>query len=126
MAENRKILIVDDEVGQCNNMNELLVLRNYDVTIANGGKKALELIKDNFFPVILLDIKMPDIDGEAVLKEIVKLHPTSKVIMVSGYNEDDSKEKFLALGASAYIVKPVEFDKLFEMFNTLYKEIGVK
>ena len=125
MAEKRKILIVDDEVGQCNNMNELLTLRDYDVTIATGGEKALELIKENFYPVILLDIKMPDVDGETVLKEIVKLHPASKVVMVSGYNEDDSREKFLALGAREYIVKPVEFDKLFEMFNTLYKEIGV-
>jgi len=124
VAEKRKILIVDDEIRQCDNMNELLILRNYDVTIATEGKKALELIRDNFFPVILLDIKMPGIDGEAVLKEIVKLHPTAKVIMVSGYSEEDSKEKFLALGAREYIVKPVEFDKLFEMFNTMYKEIG--
>lgn len=124
MAERRKILVVDDEVKQCENMSELLTLRDYDVSIATGGKQALALIKEAFFPVILLDLKMPDLDGEVVLEEAVKLHPTSKVIMVTGHSEGDSKDSFLKMGAYDYIVKPIDFDSLFTMLDTLYKEIG--
>jgi len=47
---------------------------------------------------------------------------TSKVVMVSGYNEEESRARFLALGAHEYIVKPIEFNKLFDMFNMLYKK----
>ena len=122
MAEKRKILIVDDEVEQCNCLNELLTGRDYDVTIATTGKKALELIKDNFYPVILLDIRMPDMNGDVVLEEIVKLHPSSKVAIVTGQDDEEKKAKFLALGAREYVTKPVEFIKLFDMLNTLYKE----
>ena len=122
MAEKRKILIVDDEVEQCDCLNELLTGRDYDVTIATAGKKALELIKDNFYPVILLDIRMPDIDGETVLKETLKLRPSSKVVMVTGQDDEERKAKCLALGAREYITKPVEFIKLFDMLNMLYKE----
>lgn len=123
MAGKRKILIIDDEVEQCNSLNELLSVRDYDVTIANRGKEALELVKDNFYPVILLDIRMPDFDGDVVLKEILKLHPSSKVVIVTGQDDDEKKAKFLALGAREYITKPVEFIKLFDMLNMLYKEI---
>ena len=122
MADKRKILIVDDEVEQCDCLNELLTGRDYDVTIATAGKKALELIKDNFYPVILLDIRMPDMNGDAVLTEIVKLHPSSKVAIVTGQDDEEKKAKFLALGAREYVTKPVEFIKLFDMLNTLYKE----
>ena len=122
MAEKRKILIVDDEAEQCDSLNELLTVRDYDVTIATAGKKALELMKNNFYPVILLDIRMPDIDGEVVLKETLKLHPSSKVAMLTGQDDDEKRAKFLALGAREYITKPVEFIKLFDILNTLYKE----
>ena len=65
---------------------------------------------------------MPDIDGETVLKETLKLRPSSKVVMVTGQDDEERKAKCIALGAREYITKPVEFIKLFDMLNILYKE----
>ena len=118
----KKILIVDDEKGICDNLSEVFQLREYDVTTANSGREALDKIKSTFFSLILLDVRIPDIDGMQILKEAVKLNPESKVIMITGYNEKGVKEKCLELGASAFFTKPLDFTQLLKTISDLHEQ----
>lgn len=116
----KKILIVDDEKSACDSLGGVFERRGYSVSIANGGKDALAIIKNTFFPVVLLDLKMPDLYGTEVLKEAIKIHPTSKIIMITGFGGEDSDEKeCLAMGAYAYIAKPINLKKVYEMVNNI-------
>ena len=118
----KKILIVDDEKGICDNLAEVFELREYDVATANSGGEALDKIKSTFFPLILLDVRIPDIDGIEILKQALKLNPKSKVIMITGYNEKGVKEKCLELGASAFFTKPIDFTELLKTISDLHQQ----
>jgi len=124
MEKNKKLLIVDDEEAICKHLGDFFQRRGYEVTIATLGNQALSILKDNFFPVILLDIKMPDLDGTEVLKDTVKRHPDTKVVMITGFTGGTggiTREECLSLGAYEYIEKPVDFRKLNELVNKLYQ-----
>lgn len=117
----KKILIVDDEKSATDSIGNFFRRRKYEVATANGGRDALTLIKATFFPVILLDIKMPDLFGTEVLKEAIKIHPTSKIIMLTGFGEED-KETCLKMGAYAYLVKPYMLDEIYTMVDKIVNE----
>ena len=120
MADKKKILIVDDEAIICESLGEFLERRGYEVTLAKNGEQALASIKAAFFPVVVLDLKIPDIDGEVVLKEIIKLYPDSKVIIVTGFTEGTSREELVAKGAHDCMFKPIGIKDMFEKIEKLY------
>lgn len=121
MGQDKKVLIVDDEIISTRNITLYLKRYGYDVILASGGKKAISILEKTFFPVILLDVKMPDLDGDIVLKFIVEKHPTSKVFMLTGHQMGISKEEFLKMGAYDYILKPVDIQELAKTLNKLYE-----
>ena len=118
---NKKLLIVDDELEASENVADFFGRLGYDVSLAGGGKEALSILENSFFSVILLDIKMPDLDGEEVLKFIKQKHPASKVIMVTGLDESKSKEEFLKMGVYGYILKPIDLAELAKKLEKLYE-----
>lgn len=122
MEAKKKLLIVDDEKEVCSSLSEYLTRRNFDVAVATSGKEAISAISAAFFPVIILDIKMPDMDGMEILKETVKKHPNSKVIMLTGFDEENQKERCLALGAHDYIAKPIRISEILKKIEKLYLE----
>jgi len=112
MDENRKMLIVDDEKAMCDILHDIFSRRGFDVTIATSGFHALTLIKTEPFYVILLDIRMPDLDGYEVLKEMARLNIKPHVIMITAFDDCDTRKTFSKLGAYGFVSKPVNFKEI--------------
>jgi DNA-binding NtrC family response regulator len=107
-----KLLIVDDEQDVREFARNFFQRRNIDTSIAAGGKDALELVRANKPALVLLDIRMEDMDGLHVLEQIKKIDSNIKVIMVSGVEEKEAIDKALRLGALSFIHKPLVLDEL--------------
>ena len=109
-----KILLVDDEVIFASNMAKLLNNRGYWVTAVESGESALQELEKQDFDVVVLDIKMPGLDGIATLKEIAKMDLLTQVLMLTGHGSVDTAIEALKLGAYDYLTKPCEIDELIE------------
>ena len=107
-----KLLVVDDENEICEFLKSFFEERNYTVSVANSGEQALEVIKHDKPQVVLLDIKMPGMDGIQTLREIKIKHGKVKVIMVTAIETRDKIEECLRLGADNYITKPLSLEYL--------------
>ena len=118
-----KFLIVDDEPDVVDSVSELFTLRNYNVITATSGTKALELVKKENPNIIILDIRMPDINGIDVLKEVKKNYPKTRVIMLTGVEDESTKNMAMSLGASGYLTKPYSYSELLDMSRKLISEI---
>ena len=107
-----KLLIVDDEIEICDFLKSFFEERNFDVKTASSGQAALD-VAEQFKPnVMLLDIKMPGMDGVQVLGNVKKKYPHTKVIMVTALETRDKIEECLRLGADNYITKPLSLEYL--------------
>lgn len=108
--KNSQILVVDDEPFNRDLLRRCLSKQGYNVTEADGGKQALELIGSTHFDLVLLDVMMPDIDGIQVLTTIRKSFSMTElpVIMVTALNDSKDIAEALNLGANDYITKPVD------------------
>jgi len=106
-----KILVVDDERAIRSTLKEILEYEKYSVVDAPDGIEALELIKNDQFDVILLDIKMPRMDGLEVLEEILKICDTP-VVMISGHGTIETAVEAIKKGAYDYIAKPLDLNRL--------------
>lgn len=111
MAGSR-VLIVDDEVVFTKNMSKLLSFRGYPVTAVNSGDAAIRELGQNHFDVIVLDLKMPGMDGITTLREILKLGLFTETLILTGHGSIDSALEAMKLGAYDYLTKPCEVDEL--------------
>jgi DNA-binding NtrC family response regulator len=108
-----RILLVDDEVIFTKNMSKLLTNRGYNVTAVNSGDSAVRTLQEGkAFDVIVLDLKMPGMDGIATLKEIQKLGIFTQTLMLTGHGSIDSALEAIKLGAYDYLTKPCEIGEL--------------
>ncbi len=107
-----KLLIVDDETDVLEFAQNFFLRRKIDTAVAAGGKEALEIIKKDKPSLVLLDIRMEDMNGLDVLSQIKKIDSNIKVIMVSGVEESDAMAKAKNLGALSFIHKPLVLDEL--------------
>jgi DNA-binding NtrC family response regulator len=110
--KNAKILLVDDEAVFANNMSKLLNRRGYQVTAVNSGDAALRSLMDTPFDVMVLDLKMPGMDGIAVLHEMKKLRLFTEVLVLTGHGSIDTALEAIQLGAYDYLTKPCEIAEL--------------
>lgn len=106
-----KILVVDDERSIRNTLRDILEYEKYEVNDAETGMAALELLSHNEYDVILLDIKMPQMDGLEVLEHILKDNDTP-VIMISGHGTIETAVEAIKKGAFDYIAKPLDLNRL--------------
>jgi DNA-binding NtrC family response regulator len=111
-SQNRRILIVDDEAVVRTGIARVLEGQGLAVNLAASGSEALELMAIHPADVMLLDIKMPGIDGIDVLKRIRTSYPETVVIMITGYPTIDTAIECIKLGALDYLVKPFRVDEL--------------
>ena len=118
-----KILVVDDEVEVANFLCVFLKRLGLKAEKATSGKDALEAFNRYKPEWVFLDIKMPDMDGLEVLKKMKELNPDIKAIMITGKDDDTIQSEARALGASDYLVKPMDLD---EMRNIIKKYIPIK
>lgn len=107
-----KILLVDDEEVFSRNMAKLLNARGYRVTAVNSGDAAIRALEEDPVDVIVLDLKMPGMDGLATLREIQKLGLFTQTLMLTGHGSIDSALEAMKLGAYDYLTKPCEIDEL--------------
>lgn len=120
-----KVLLVDDEREYVLTLSERLMSRNVGSHAVFTGQAALDLIGDDQPDVMVLDLKMPGIDGIAVLKQTKKNNPNIEVIILTGHGSEADKKACMNLGAFAYLQKPTDIDKLSSTINEAYKKIAV-
>ena len=120
-VDNIKLLIVDDEVNFLNSIAKRLELRGFEVTKAINGEEALREARKKKYDLALLDLKMPGIDGEEVLKILKDEHDHIEVIILTGHGSLESAVECTKLGAYGYLPKPYEFDKLIETLKDAYQ-----
>ncbi len=116
-----KLLIVDDDEKFLNVIAERFALKEFDVTTASEGKKALEAAKTKQFDVAVVDLKMPGMDGTELLKTLKEKHKFIEVIMLTGFASIESAVECTKLGAFGYLEKPYDFDKLVVKIQEAYK-----
>ena len=107
-----KILIIDDEPSILSVLSVLLKAEGYDVVPCDGSEKAVALIKNTPFDLMISDIRMRPIDGMALLKLAAEHQPSMSVLMVTGYGTVETAVEALKLGAFDYITKPFKLDEL--------------
>ena len=116
-----RILLVDDEVAFANNLLKLLSKRGYDVVVVYNGADAVNMVGEKEFDVIILDMKMPGMDGIATLKEIKKKVPLVEVVILTGHGSVESGIEGMQLGAFDFLMKPVSIDDLQEKVSEAYR-----
>jgi DNA-binding NtrC family response regulator len=107
-----KVLLVDDEIVFTQNMSKLLGSRGYRVTAVNSGDNAIKALEKEKFDVVVLDLKMPGMDGITTLKEIKKLDLFTETLILTGHGSIDTALEAIKLGAYDYLTKPCEIDEL--------------
>jgi len=113
MMENQiKIMVVDDELGICKNVEKILTKNNYSVVHTQSAAQALEMMKNDSFSLLISDIVMPEMNGLELLKHVSKEVPGIKTVMMTGYASTDTAVKAIRLGALDYIPKPFTPDEL--------------
>ena len=106
------VLLVDDKQGFLEARSKRLAKRGLLVRMAPGGRQALAMLDEAQSDVVILDQKMPDMDGLTTLSQIRARHPKVKVIMLTGHATVDSAISGIALGAFDYLVKPCDLETL--------------
>ncbi|NQT32095.1 MAG: response regulator [Candidatus Omnitrophica bacterium] len=107
-----RILVIDDEVEICEMLKSFLVKKGYEVITTTSAADGIEKLKTEKPKVILLDIRMPDMDGVEVMKKIRKIDQNVVVIMATGVIDEEIARETMKLGASDYIVKPFDLGYL--------------
>ncbi len=107
-----RILVIDDERSIRNTLKDILEFEKYQVELADDGFKALELLKNSDFDVILCDIKMPGMDGIEVLQQVEEIKPDIPVVMISGHGNIDTAVESIKKGAFDFIEKPLDLNRL--------------
>ncbi|MFC1709056.1 response regulator [Candidatus Omnitrophota bacterium] len=107
-----KILIVDDEIDVCKAISRFLEKNDFTAVMANSGEEALAKISEEKPNLILLDIRMPDMDGVECLRKIREQDKKVTVIMVTCVTDIGTAKKALELGAIDYITKPISLEAL--------------
>jgi len=112
------LLLVDDEVPFVETMTKRLSKRNFNVLSANSGQEALEQLKKNLsIEVVVLDVKMPGMDGIKTLSEIKRQYPLVEVVMLTGHATVESAIEGMKFGAFDYLMKPCDMDQLIAKVN---------
>lgn len=118
--EKPRLLLVDDEERFLSTTKTILEKRGYTTLTASNGYDALSLIAERRLDVVVLDVKMPGIDGVSVLRRIKEQKPRLEVILLTGHASVDSAVDGMKLGAFEYLMKPVDIDVLIERIETAF------
>ena len=116
-----RLLFVDDEDELISALVERLELRGIDATGVTSGDEALELLREDDFDVVVIDVKMPGIGGLELLRTISRRYPDVKVILMTGHGSSKDSEIGRRLGAVAYLQKPVDLE---DLLATVHRAMG--
>ncbi len=116
-----KILVIDDEQGIRNLLDTLLSRKGYEVVLASNGQKGLELFRREHPDVVVLDLKMLEMDGLAVLHQVRSLKPSQPVIVLTGAGTAETEQQVRALGVTEYVEKEFSLHLLGDSLKRLLK-----
>ncbi len=121
-----KVMLVDDEREFVHTLSERLRARHLDAVVAYDGEEALAMLQSEIPSVMVLDLKMPGIDGLEVLRRVKKQHPGVEVIILSGHGSDAEQNLAIELGAFAYLQKPADIDVLAATMKEAHRKVQQK
>ncbi len=121
-----KVLLVDDEREFVQTLSERLLMRDMGSAVAYDGESALQLVNEDEPEVMILDLKMPGIDGIEVLRRVKTTRPEIEVIILTGHGSEDDRKVCMELGAFAYLHKPVDIAVLTETLQNANEKIKDK
>ena len=119
---NFNVLLVDDELEFLATLVKRLTRRGLNISTAKNGKDALKIIGAKVIDVVVLDVRMPGIDGIQTLREIKKKDPLMEVIMLTGHASVEVAIEGMELGAFDYLMKPADIDDLFYKLQDAFKK----
>ncbi len=107
-----RILLIDDDKNFTKIFSEVLNGEGYDTIVAHTGSEALEILEDNFFAILIIDIRLPDMDGIELISKINKTDPDMRKIILTGNPSMDNVQRALKMGAHEYLIKPVKLEEI--------------
>jgi len=110
--KKQKALVIDDEQVVLDSVSKILTDENYEVDVSLSGREGLNWAIQKEYDIVLTDIRMPDIGGMRVLRDIKRANPSLPVVMITGYGSIQSSVQAMKLGAADYIEKPFTPDQL--------------
>ena len=124
MNESIRVLIVDDEERFRETTATILKRRGFEVKAVGSGIEAIEEIKNDEFDVVVLDLKMPDMDGIATMREMNRLGQLAKTLILTGHGAINTALEAAKLGAHDYLTKPCGIEELVEKIDEAWKSNG--
>ena len=118
-----RVLIVEDDVAFCKMLETFLSKKGFQVSVSHTGNDAMTKINESFYDIILADVRLPDKDGNTILKTVTDKFPKTKVILMTGYAEVNLAVDAIKTGAFDYISKPINPEKMLE---TIQKALSGK
>ncbi|MBA3011675.1 MAG: response regulator [Proteobacteria bacterium] len=116
-----KVLLVDDEREFVQTLSERLQMRDMGSVVAYDGKSALDLVQNDEPEVMIIDLKMPEIDGMEILRQVKQIRPGIQVIVLTGHGSEQDRKTCMNMGAFAYMQKPVDINLLSETLKKAHK-----
>jgi DNA-binding NtrC family response regulator len=117
-----KVLMVDDEEDFVTTLAERMKMRNLSPDLALSGEQALQRVQEDVPDVMVLDLKMPGIDGMEVLRRVRQAYPQVQVVVLTGHGSEKDEAEAKRLGAYAYLQKPVDMERLVKTLRQAYKK----
>jgi DNA-binding NtrC family response regulator len=117
-----RLLIVDDETRLVETLSKRLAARGLDVEGASSAREALDLLETRPFDVVLLDVRMPGMDGIEALREIKRLRPLVQVVMLSGNASVNAAVEGMRLGAAEFLLKPLDLETVLARVEEAYEK----
>ncbi len=114
------VLLVDDEIELLESLKKILERRQMEVHITQSGEQALEILKNTYIDVVVLDVKMPGMDGLETLQIMKKKFPSVEVILLTGHPSVETAIRGIKLGASEYLIKPAKEDSFANIIRRVY------
>jgi len=124
--DRMKVLLVDDEEDLISTLAERLELRGIAAEAATTGAEAVDLVNEKEFDVVVVDVKMPGMDGLEVMRRIKARRPHMQVILLTGRGSEQESQAGLEEGAFDYLVKPINIEDLIQKMREALKGIQRK
>lgn len=118
MNDQPSILVVDDELLIRDLLYDFFNNQGWQISVAENGEKALELLKGQSFDLVLSDIKMPELDGLRLTARLRETHPDLPVILMTGFPSVESAVEALRAKAEDYVIKPFNINQLFKLIDS--------
>ncbi|MCB1114083.1 MAG: sigma-54-dependent Fis family transcriptional regulator [Chlamydiia bacterium] len=121
-----KILVVDDEGLVRNFLSETLKRKNFEVSVAENGMKALDLLKKDAFDLVITDMRMPDLTGIDIIKKVKELSPTTAIIVITAFGSIENAVEAMRLGAFNYLIKPFSPDTIEAVIEKVQEHLSLQ